>query len=84
MTESCEFVAGLCIHCGDGTQGDCEGWNAPEDTIKALRDRVAELEAVAKMALDALKFAYNDCESPWTQDEKIDPALESLRKAGVK
>jgi hypothetical protein len=31
-----------------------------------------------KMALEALKFAYNDCESAFVRDEKIDPAINAI------
>jgi hypothetical protein len=43
--------------------------------------RVKELEAAAKLALDALKFAHNACSDDWVEDEKIMPAIEALRKA---
>ena len=34
-----------------------------------------------KMALEALQFAYNHCDSDWVQDEKINPAITAIKKA---
>ena len=34
-----------------------------------------------KLALEALKFAYNHCDSDWVQDEKINPAITALEEA---
>ena len=34
-----------------------------------------------KLALEALKFAYNHCDSDWVQDEKINPAITAIKEA---
>ena len=34
-----------------------------------------------KLAIEALKFAYNHCDSDWVQDEKINPAITALEEA---
>jgi hypothetical protein len=36
------------------------------------------MKEVLLQALDALKFAYNDCESDCVRDEKIDPAINAI------
>jgi len=65
------------------TNGDCEGWNAPEDTIKALRTRVAELEAAAKLAWIAIiELRYSNSTDKARSVSEF--AVEALRKAGVK
>ena len=33
-----------------------------------------------KMALEALQFAYNHCDSDWVQDEKINPAITAIKE----
>ena len=44
MTELCEFLKGLCIHCGDTEQDECEGWNPPPNK---------ELQESFKLGYDA-------------------------------
>ena len=34
-----------------------------------------------KLALEALQFAYNHCDSDWVQDEKINPAITAIKEA---
>ena len=34
-----------------------------------------------KIALEALQFAYNHCDSDWVQDEKINPAITAIKEA---
>lgn len=34
----CKFEKGSCIHCGDTTQGECEGWVQPDTMIGMLTD----------------------------------------------
>jgi hypothetical protein len=34
---------------------------------------------VLKQVLDAMKYAYNDCESDYVQDEKLDPAMNKIQ-----
>ena len=36
---------------------------------------------VLKLALEALQFAYNHCDSDWVQDEKINPAITAIKEA---
>lgn len=38
-------------------------------------------QKVLKLALEALKFAYNHCDSDWVQDEKINPAITAIKEA---
>jgi hypothetical protein len=65
---------------GDGNY-DGDQWYAAEAYILELKEQVEKLTTAAQQALEALKFAYNACESEWTMDEKIDPAITALTAA---
>jgi len=58
MTKSCEFAKGVCIHCGDKKQGECEGWNQPPARKWAGLTHEKARELVGSYGNDPYNLAY--------------------------
>ena len=47
-TLPCEFKDGKCVHCGDTTRGECEGWTPPDPGLAELKRELVAWRAQFK------------------------------------